>query len=383
MDKYNKKSTFTEYLFPLALALPVISKAVEVAKIDRYVKKLDSLKFLQLFIYAQLQQIESLTDISLYLKTNKKLQKEINLNSISTAQLSRKLGTISPDLLNEVFRHLAQLLHQKIDGTKANAALGKIHLIDSSTISLTLSKYPWAKFRKTKAGVKLHMRIVFCDGLTHPDKLVITPAKPADITQLSTLIVEEPDAIHVFDQGYFDFDLFDSYCEREIKFVTRLKENTIIHVIEEIATAPGSSITREAVIKIGRMKNPLRLVETTDTQGNPIRIVMNDANISAQEISDLYRNRWQIELFFKWIKQHFVVKKIYSQSEQALQNQLYIAMITFCLNLLFKQRVAYQGTLWTLQKHLKLCWDVVLSTFKKELFRKPTRKSKGRRKWDH
>jgi IS4 transposase len=82
------------------------------------------------------------------------------------------------------------------------------------------------------------------------------------------------------------------------------------------------------VVKIGKMMHLLRLVETTDTQGNIIRIIMNDAKVSAEEISDLYRYRWQIELFFKWMKQHLVVKQLFGQSEQAVVNQIYIAMIT-------------------------------------------------------
>lgn len=150
--------------------------------------------------------------------------------------------------------------------------------------------------------------------------MIVTSARPADVTQLDALIVEEQGALHVFDRGYFDFEKFDEYCAKRIRSVTRLKENTVIQVIDEVPVDPGSAIIREAVVKIGKMKHPLRLVETKDTQGNLIRIVMNDAKISAEEISDLYRNRWQIELFFKWMKQHFVVKRILGQSAQAVEN---------------------------------------------------------------
>jgi hypothetical protein len=381
MDKNNRKSTFCEYLH--ALDSHVIEKMIEVSKIDRYVKKLDSMRFIKLFIDAQLKQIESLTDISLNLKTNKKLQKEIGLKSISTSTLSRKLGSIPPELFKEIFHHLVQKLHQHIGVEKADEALGKIHLIDSSTISLALSQYRWADFRSTKAGVKLHMRVVFCEGTTYPDELIVTPARPADVTQLDALIVQETDALHVFDRGYFDFEKFDYYCNQGIRFVTRLKENTIIEVIEEVPVSSDSGILREAVVKIGKMKNPLRLVETTDTQGNIIRIIMNDAIVSAEEISNLYRYRWQIELFFKWMKQHLVVKQIFGQSEQAVVNQIYIAMITFCLTLLLKQTLSYKGSLWTIQKYLRMCWHYAFSTFKKTLFEKPSRTSKGRKKWEH
>ncbi|MCT1901610.1 transposase [Oceanobacillus sojae] len=85
-----------------------------------------------------------------------------------------------------------------------------------------------------------------------------------------------------------------------------------------------------------KMKHPVQLVETVDSKGNEIRIICNDAKVNAQEISDLYRNRWQIELFFKWVKQHLVIKKLYGKSENAVYNQLFLAMITFCLTLLMK-----------------------------------------------
>ncbi|WP_227935271.1 transposase [Alkalihalobacillus deserti] len=91
---------------------------------------------------------------------------------------------------------------------------------------------------------------------------------------------------------------FDDYCKNNIRFCTRIKDNTIIHVIEELPVNPSSAILREAVVKLGKMKYPVRLIETQDSQGNLIRIIINDAKMSAKEISDLYRNRWQIELFF-------------------------------------------------------------------------------------
>lgn len=378
MDKYNRKSTFKEYIQPLEFK--VMSKMIEHEKIDKYVKKLDTMAFAKLFIFAQLHQIASLTDISLRIKNKKNVQKEVGMKSISKSQLSRKLGHIPPGIFQGILKHLIQKVHHEMGTKKANQSLGNVHLIDSSTVTFCLSQYRWADFRNTKAGVKIHQRVVFCDGNTVPDECIITPARPADMTQLAPLIVHGKDALHVFDRGYFDFDTFDKYCEEGIRFCTRLKENTIIHVIEEVPTEANSAIHREAVVTIGKMKNPLRLVETADSQGNPIKIVMNDAKVSAQEISDLYRSRWQIELFFKWIKQHLIIKRTYGRGPNAVRNQLYLAMITFCLTLLVKQKVGYKGSLWDLQKHLQLYWSNRLSRLIKALFKEPERSSRGRRK---
>lgn len=279
--------------------------------------------------------------------------------------------------------HLVEQIHREFGKDKGDNLLGKIHLIDSTTISLCLSQYRWARFRNTKAGVKIHTRVVFYDGETSPDKIIITPAKPADVTQLDGLMVIDNDALHVFDRGYFDFKKFDEYCCNNIRFCTRIKDNTIIHVIEELSVDPSTGISREAIVKLGKMKYPVRLIETKDSQGNTLAIIINDAKMSAQEISNLYRNRWQIELFFKWMKQHLVIKKCYGKSENAVFNQIYIAMITFCLTLLMKKKVSYQGTLLDMLDYIEDFWSRCFFEFIKELFKTPDRSSYGRRPLKH
>jgi IS4 transposase len=200
---------------------------------------------------------------------------------------------------------------------------------------------------------------------------------------LDALIVTEKDALHIFDRGYYDFEKYDEYCSQNILFCTRIKENTVIQVIEELPVDPSSGIYREAVVKLGKMKYPVRLIETKDSQGKAISIIINDMKRSAKEVSDLYRNRWQIELFFKWVKQHLVLKKCYGKSENAVYNQIYIAMITFCLTLLMKKKVGYQGSLLDILEFLKEYWWRSFSVFLKELFKEPDRTSKGRRRLDH
>src|SRR5699024_11267072 len=102
---------------------------------------------------------------------------------------------------------------------------------------------------------------------------------------------------------------------------------------------------RRTIMKIEKIINIKKLLEKIESKRNKIRIVCNETKIIAQEISDVYRNRWQIELFFKWVKQHLVIKKLYGKSENAVYNQPYLAMITFCLTLLMKTKLGYKGTL--------------------------------------
>ncbi|GGB63912.1 IS4 family transposase ISDha2 [Lentibacillus populi] len=380
MDNNTIKHVFKEYIHPLDTK--VIQKMIDHAQIDKYVKKLGVLTFIRTFIYAQLKELKSLGRISDNVKRKKMVQRLVGIKRISKSQLSRKLGEIPPEIFQVILHHLVQKLHQELGSKQADKALGKIHLIDSSTISMCLSQYEWAVFRETKAGIKLHTSVNFCDGVSYPNDVILTPAKPADVTQLDPLILGK-DALHVFDRGYFDFGKFEYYCANGIRFVTRIKANTIVHVIEELPVDPSSAIIRDAMVKIGNMKHPLHLVETLDSKGNLISIVCNDAKVSAQEISDLYRTRWQIELFFKWIKQHLVLIKFYGQSENAVFNQIYIAMITFCLNLLMKNKLGYKGTLLEMFNWVSDFWSKSLSSFIKELFKKPDRTSNGRRKMQH
>lgn len=381
MDKNIIKSVFKEYLLPIDEK--AISKMANHSEIDKYVKKLDILTFLKLFIYAQLNQTSSLTDMSFNLKHDQSLQRELGLKSISASQLSRKLRDIPPGIFQAVMHHLVQKVHQTFGIKEGNKILGKIHLIDSSTLTLCLGQHPWAPKNKFTAGVKIHTRIVYHDGMTYPDKLIITPARPSDLSQLDPLIVNEKGAIHVFDRGYFDFSKFEDYCTKGIRFVTRIKENTVIRVIEEVPVPPDSSILREAVVFLGKMKHPLRLIETVDSEGNRIEIIINDAKMPANDVSKLYRNRWQIELFFKWMKQHTVLKKCYGKSENAVHNQIYLAMITYCLTLLMKKKIQYKGSLLSMKKYVASYGLECFSQFLKEIFRPSKRTSLGRRKYDH
>lgn len=386
MDKDNIHSTLTEYLVPLNHKLML--QQIQHLKLDKYVKKLDSVTTTQLFIFAQLMQIQSYTDISLKVKTSKKLQNIIDLDSISKSQLSRKFRDMDTTFLESVFADLVQKLFKRLGASKASSKLGNIHLIDASTISLCLSKYRWAEFRKTKAGIKLHLRFIYGTDGSYPDEVVLTPARPADKTQMDALVVEDPEAINIFDRGYVDYRKFDLYCAKSIRFITRLKSNADVHVMEEKTVDPESGILRDATVKLGNkytylMEHPLRLIECLDSEGNTVMILTSEFNMSAEEIGDLYRNRWQIELFFKWIKQHLHVKKCYGTSRNAVYNQIRIALITFCLTLLMQKNITHQGPLLEVFKHLQLCWEETFASFLRALFRSPIRSSRGRRKTDH
>lgn len=385
MDKDTTKSTLAKYFSPLNVD-PIL-KEIDRLKVNRYTKKLDARTFINLFVFAQVHQIGSLTDISLRVAADGNLQVILGLESISTSQLSRRLRDLPPEMMDFVLNTCVVEIRRQCGTKVTNQRLGQIHLVDSSTISMCLTQYRWAEYRRTKAGVKLHLRLVFSDQQVYPDKLTLTHARMADKKQMDELVVVELNALNVFDRGYVDYRKFDEYSQQGIRFVTRLKENAIIHeVVEERAVNPESPVRRDAFVRLGSfpnyvMEHQLRLVETVDTEGNRVVILTNDLTLNAQEISDLYRKRWQIELFFKWIKQHLVIKHLYGKSEMAVYNQLRLGLVTYCLLVLLQLNVEHRGRLLEIFKYIRLHWADEFALFVRVLHAKPERTSIGRRRW--
>jgi hypothetical protein len=378
-------STFNQFFGPVCTEK--FRQQVEEMEVDKYVKKLHTLQLIELIANAQLEQQRGLRDISNSLNDSQ-ISEAIDLESISASQISRKLREVPTELLQELFNDVKIQAAKEIGFDAISQELGRLRLIDSSTISLCLSQFLWAKFRKTKGGIKIHLGLRFFEQGVLPDEVVITPAKPADKTQMDALVVEEEDALNVFDRGYVDYKKFDNYCEKGIRFVTRLKGNAVIEVVAELPVDPDGPIKKHQIVYLGkegvnRMKHPLRLVETEDTQGNPVIIITNDFKLEAEEIGTIYRYRWQIELFFKWIKQHLRVKHFYGISEQAVKNQIFIALITYCLLMLMKLKAGYKGPLLTIKRLIHTCLCEPFASFVRKLYRKPQRSSRGRRRIDH
>jgi hypothetical protein len=384
-DKITTHSTF------LQLFQPILSKNIW-AKInsknpglDRYVKKLHSYQLIELLMLAQIQQYRSLDEISKSL-SNVKLSKAIELESISASQLSRRIQTLPANVVEQLLAELVNNVRNKTSIDSIRQQIGRLNLIDSSTVSLSLTKYSWAKFRKTKSGIKLHLGLDFFKEMV-PVNSIITEAKKNDRTQMDSLVVKDKDVINVFDRGYVDYKKFEEYCEAGIRFVTRLKDNAYTQELKAAFVEEDSSIEEDLTIILGKnytkMKHKLRLVVTKDTKDNPVMILTNVFNKSAEEISSIYRSRWKIELFFKWIKQHLQIKHLYGQSPAAVENQIMIALVTYCAIMLLKLLSGYQGTLLHVTRILKVCLHQAFSTFVQAIHRNNGKSSRGRRRLNH
>ena len=332
MDKITRKTSFGQWFSPINLQL--FEENVKTMKLDYYTKKLTTESFLKLLLFAQLQEIESLHALGDCLFDDQ-LQKGIDLDSISISQLSRRLNGINTDLFQRLFLDLVSQIHAKTHYTKLVMPL---KIIDSSTLPLNLTNHKWAKFRKTKAGVKLHLRLVFMEkGSSYPEKAVLTTAKEHDRGQLE-IMVDDKECMYVFDRGYLDYERFDRMTDDGYFFLSRLRKNAVIREVYNFKLPENSAVLSDQMVLIGttqnRAENYFRLLKVMDSKGNELHLITNRFDLSAEEISEMYKSRWAIELFFKWIKQHLSIKKFYGQSEWAIQNQVFIALIVFCLHVL-------------------------------------------------
>jgi len=222
-----------------------------------------------------------------------------------------------------------------------------IKLIDSSIISLCLSMFDWAEFRTAKGGIKLHT--AWDDTLMIPEIVNITQAKVHDRYGLEQLIFPKGTII-VEDRAYFDFALMLNRIKADNVFVTRIKSNTKYETIEELDLPDNIDqnilkdeiiqLTSIKAIKTGISEHKLRLVHVyKEDENKVIAIITNQLDWEYNTIAELYKKRWDIELFFKAIKQNLQVKTFWGTSENAVKSQIYIALISYLLLELIKRTI--------------------------------------------
>ena len=233
--KVTTKTTF-EQLFEAVSTKDFSDKLVYLG-VDKYIKKLHTIKFLIMMILAQQQQLPSLRDISNTLNDNN-FSQAIDLPSISHSQISRRLKSISLEPIQLLFKTVISKAGAKLGYKVVRQELGRLYLLDSTVISLCLTQYHWAKFTDSKNGVKIHLRLRFFGQDAIPDEAIITNAGKNDRTQMDELVVEEEGAINVFDRGYEDYKKYDRYCDKNVIFVSRPRSNAVVEIISENQVAP-------------------------------------------------------------------------------------------------------------------------------------------------
>ena len=233
-----------------------------------------------------------------------------------------------------------------------------VYALDSSTIDLSLSLFPWASFRETKAAIKLHTLLDLRGSI--PVFVWITDGKPHDVRVLD-ILVPEPGSVYVFDRAYIDFERLRGLHEARAVFVTRAKKN-LSYRRRYSAQCDRSTgvVCDQTIVLTGRPTRehyplPLRRVRYRDPESNKTFVFLtNDFALPALTIAALYRNRWQVELFFKWIKQHLRIKAFYGTSPNAVKTQVWIAISAYVLVAIMRKRLRIDRDLYTILQILSV-----------------------------
>jgi len=300
---------------------------------DKHVRRLTTKSQLVALIYAQLSSAQSLREIEAALESHATKLYHLGADEVSRSTLSDANALRPWQVFAGLFAHL---VGQATRGLKRQASEA-VCLIDSTGLRLNTLSRNWAQFSAGVCGAKMH--VVYDQNAGCPIYAAVTPANVNDITVAKTMPIEQG-ATYVFDLGYYDFAWWAELDAAGCRIVTRLKSNTKLSVVHDNAVAKGSDIRSDRIghlpQRMARNRNnpfqdPVREVCVHIKPNKILRILTNDLDASAEEIADLYKRRWQIELFFRWIKQTLKIKHFLGQSENAVRIQIAVALIVFLL----------------------------------------------------
>jgi transposase len=310
--------------------------------------------------FAQLTYREGLRDIEACLRVAKDklyhmgIRAKVSRNTLSNANMVRD-WRIFADFGQELIAEARTLYTNEDFGVDLDET---IYALDSTTIDLCLSLFPWAHFRKNKGAVKMHTLLDVRGSI--PTLVNITHGKIHDVNILDTLPLE-PGSIYVMDRGYLDFARLHTIHLAGAFFVTRAKHNTQLrrrysHPVEK---STGVQCDQTVIPRVFQSKKDypgqLRRIRYFDAEQNRSLVFLsNHFNLPALTISDTYRCRWQVELFFKWIKQHLRIKKFYGNSENAVKTQIWIAISIYVLVAIVKKRLKLENSLYTILQILSV-----------------------------
>ena len=328
---------------------------------ERYVKRFRCFDQYLVMAFAQLTHREGLRDIEACLRAHK--NKLYHMGIRSTIVARNTLSKANERRNWRIYADFAQALVRTARPLYAKEDLGldldnTIYALDASTIDLCLSVFPWALFRSTKSAVKLHTLLDLRGNI--PTFIHISDGKLHDVNVLDILL-PEPGAFYIMDRGYVDFERLFALNMIGAFFVIRAKSNTQYRrryshpVGETVGVKCDQTIILTGVNTTNSYPQPLRRIKYHDAKtGKTFNFLTNNFAIPAQTVADLYRNRWQVELFFKWIKQHLRIKSFFGTSENAVKSQIWIAISVYVLVAIIKKRLNLNIDLYTILQVLSL-----------------------------
>jgi hypothetical protein len=305
--------------------------------------------------FAQLTYRESLRDIITCLRAHSAKLYHLGIRgSVARSTLADANEARDWRIYAEFAQHLIRIARRLyIDEPFGVDLKNTVYALDSTTIDLCLALFPWAPFRSTKAAIKLHTLIDLRGNI--PSFIHISDGKLHDVNVLDELL-PEPGAFYVMDRGYLDFERLHKLHLARAFFVTRAKSNLKAKRRYSRAVDRSTGLICDQTItlsvfysKVG-YPEPLRRIRFKTDEGKTLVFLTNNFELPALTITELYRCRWQVELFFKWIKQHLRIKAFFGTSENAVKTQVWIAVSVYVLVAIVRKRLSLDASLYeTLQ----------------------------------
>lgn len=320
---------------------------------DYKVSKLNCFSLLVAMIFTHLKTNRTIRDIVIGFQTAMSSLYHLGIKALKRSTISDSLKNRPAKVYEDFYYNILLTLNRK-----ERRKLGmKINLIDSTTISMCIEKFDWAKYRKKKGGIKLHVMI---DSKTKlAEEIIITNAVCHDMNAIRGVIEFKKGQFYVYDRGYACYNYLYQIELAKAFFVTRRKSNWKIRVIKNRKFRKNTGVLKDQIIKVTGMKKEeypktLRLVKFYHKESKKkLEFLTNNFRLSAKKIANIYKLRWQIELFFKWMKQHLKIKTFLSTTENGVKIQIWSALITYVLLHLIKSKVIPEFDIFDIYRRIQ------------------------------
>lgn len=311
--------------------------------------------------FGQLTHRESLTDTVLCLNANANKLYHLGIGEVVVLST---LSRANENRSHLIYQQLAMLLikeakHRYVGESDLEVELkNNVFAIDATTIDLCLSTFHWATFRSTKAGIKLHTQLDLKTAI--PEFILFSNASVHDVNALDVISFEQ-DSFYVLDKGYIDYRRLYRIHLSGAFFITRAKDNMNFRRLYSHAVDKTKGVLCDQTIRLNNYyaardyPEKLRRIKFRDEESGRVLVFLtNNFHLKATEVAQLYKHRWKIELFFKWIKQHLKIKSFWGQSENAVKTQVWIALSVYVLVAVAKKKFMLQQSLYEILQVLSI-----------------------------
>lgn len=339
---------------------------------NRYVKSFTCWNQLAVMMFGQLSNRESLRDLVLATQAHANKAFHLGFGKYASKSTLADANTKRDYRIFEEFAYRVMAEAQKCRAVEIFKLGGKVYAFDSTTIDLCLSIFEWALFRKKKGGVKIHT--LYDIETQIPTFFHITPARLHDTKAMDAIPYEE-NSFYIFDRAYNDFGRLFTINSVGAYFVVRGKKNNDFRPMRWKRRLP-SGVLSDAIgymdgqLTMSKYPEKIRRIIYLDSESDRKFIFFTNAlDINSLKVAELYHNRWQIELFFKWLKQHLKIKKFWGETENAVRIQIYTAITTYCMIAIVQKKMGIERSIYEMLQLVSISLTETICL--KDLFAKP------------